>query len=301
MHSANLQGKKIALIGGSGFIGSKLIEALLTLGCEITIIDLLPPRTIHERVLFKKAKLAVEQLDPQFLSGYYGVVNLAGATIGRRWNKAYKKLIYDSRILTTKALVKNLATATIKPNVLVNASAAGYYGDGKDELLNERHGPGKDFLSHVCVDWEHAASEASTLGMRVVLIRTANVMGPGGLLASLRPLFTKGLGGYFGSGNQYMPWIHWTDIVDIYVFALVNEQLEGAYNVGAGNTISQKKIFKAFARSIHIPIVWRIPRFVARLILGEFADALIDSQNTSSQKIIDAGYVYRINDIESAL
>ena len=325
----NSPGKNIAIIGGSGFIGSKLTEALLQRGYSITIIDLVPPRTTaatatasavaatgsgsgateNDRISFKKINLAnaggaaamAESIDPQLLSGFYGVVNLAGITIGKRWDEAYKKSIYDSRIATTKAIVKYLALAEIKPHVVVNASAAGYYGDQKEENLSEDHQPGEDFLAHVCVDWEAAAKEAKSLGIRVALIRTAHVIGPGGLLAALQPLFKWGLGGYFGSGKQYMPWIHWSDIVGIYMYALENAHVEGPYNVGAGTPISQKTLFKAFAKSIHAPIAWRIPRFVARLVLGEFADALIDSQHTSSQKIIDAGYVYRITDIEKAL
>jgi len=296
-----MPGKKIAIIGGSGFIGSKLTEALLADGFEITVVDLLPPRHADSRVRFMQANLATDHLDPNFLSGYYGIVNLAGATIGKRWNAAYKDLIYKSRIETTKAVVRAIGTAEVRPKVLVNASAAGYYGDQKSELLDESHAPGTDFLAHVCVDWERAATEAESLGVRVVRIRTANVLGPGGLLASLAPLFKKGLGGYFGSGNQYMPWIHWTDIVGIYAYALKNESLSGAYNVGAGACISQKKLFKAYARSIKMPIVWRVPRFAARIVIGEFADALIDSQNTSSKKIIDAGYAYKVDDVEKAL
>ena len=301
MDLRNTVAKKIAIIGGSGFIGSKLTEALLEKGYEVTVIDLVAPHSSDERIVFKKVSLAKDEVDPNFLSGYYGVVNLAGVTIGRRWNTAYKKLIYDSRIETTKAVVKNLALAVSKPKVLVNASAAGYYGDQKDEILAENHAPGNDFLAHVCVDWEDEALRARELGIRVVLIRTANVLGPGGLLASLKPLFKKGLGGYFGSGNQYMPWIHWSDIIGIYMYALENENLDGPYNVGAGSTIPQKTLFKEFARSIHIPFVWRIPPFAARIILGEFADALIDSQNITSKKITDAGYVYKISDIETAL
>jgi uncharacterized protein (TIGR01777 family) len=293
--------KKVVIVGGSGFIGSKLTEALLQKGCSVLIIDLVPPRVVDTRLSFLKLNLATADLDPSAIDGCYGIINLAGATIGKRWNEAYKKLIYDSRIATTHSIVKAIGQTNIKPKVLVNASAAGYYGDQKEELLGEDHTPGKDFLAHVCVDWEDEARKAEADGLRVALIRTANVLGPGGLLASLEPLFKKGLGGYFGSGEQRMSWIHWKDIVGIYMFALEHENVRGAYNVGAGKTLSQKTLFKKFAAAIHAPFVWPVPRFAAKLALGDFGDALIDSQNTTSEKIIGAGYVYAIDDVDQAL
>ena len=293
--------KKVVIVGGSGFIGTKLTEALLEKGYTVTVVDLVPSRIVDARITFLKADLAHDPLDPTVLSGCVGVINLAGVTIGKRWNKAYKKLIYDSRILTTRAIVTAIAKAEIAPKVLVSASASGYYGDRKDELLDEEHPVGKDFLAQVCADWEEAAHGAEAFGVRVVLVRTANVLGKGGLLASLEPLFKKGLGGYFGSGRQYMPWVHWADIVGIYLFALENESLHGPYNVGAGQTISQKVLFKNYAHSIGAPIVWPIPAFVARLVLGEFSQVLLGSQNTTSKKIRDAGYVFNTEDVASAL
>jgi uncharacterized protein (TIGR01777 family) len=203
-------------------------------------------------------------------------------------------------VVTTRNLVSVLATLEIKPKVLVSASAVGYYGDRGGDVLTEESPAGTDFLARLCVDWEEGATRLRESGVRVALIRTANVLGPGGLLASLTPIFKKGLGGYFGSGLQYMPWIHWKDVVGIYMFALEHD-ISGPYNVGAGKTISQKELFKAFARSIGIPVVWRIPYIVARAIFSGFADTLVASHNTDSSKIKKAGYVYGFEDIHHAL
>ena len=292
--------KKILIVGGSGFIGTKLTELLLERGYSVTVVDLIPPRLVHESLSFVKKNIAAEPAEPALVDGFYGVVNLAGATIGRRWSDEYKKILYTSRIDTTRSLVHALKSAEKKPAVLINASAIGYYGDTGAELLTENHASGTDFLAKLCVDWEAEAIKANECGVRVVLIRTAHVLGKGGLLETLLPLFKKGLGGYFGSGRQYMPWVHWSDVVGIYLFALENN-LEGAYNVGAGTTISQAAVFRSFAKIIHAPVVWRIPKFAARLALGEFAGSLVSGQNTSSEKIKSAGYAYQYENINDAL
>lgn len=288
------------IIGGSGFIGTKLAEELLKNSYEVVILDLVPPKISHERLSFSKVNVAVQPIDPELFSGVYGVINLAGATIGKRWNDAYQKLIYDSRIQTTKHIVDTLSGLQEKPVVLVSASAVGYYGDQRDVVLKEDHAPGKDFLAKLCVDWELEAKKAELLGVRVVCIRTAHVLGPGGLLSTLEPIFKWGIGGYFGNGAQYMPWIHYRDVVGIYQFVLERE-LRGSFNVGAGNTITQKQLFKSFAHAIHRVCIFRIPLFVARLILGAFADSLVTSQRTDSSVITHAGYQYQFDDIDIAL
>jgi NAD dependent epimerase/dehydratase family enzyme len=133
------------------------------------------------------------------------------------------------------------------------------------------------------------------------------VLGAGGILASMTPVFKRGLGGYFGNGTQYMPWIHWKDVVGVYIFMIENNienGVRGAYNVGAGQTITQKELFQAFATAIHAPLapfVWRIPLFVARIVLGEFAKSLVVSANTSSEQIKNVGYKYEIENIQEAL
>ena len=290
--------KIVVIIGGSGFIGTKLSEVLLEKGYTVRVIDLVAPRIQHERLSFEKSNIAEGKSPASLIDGCTAVVNLAGATIGRRWNTAYKKRIYDSRIETTRSLVDLIGLCKNKPVVLVNASAAGYYASRGNELLTEEIPAGTDFLAKLCVAWEHEAMRAETFGVRVARIRTANVLGPGGLLATLEPLFRRWLGGYFGNGRQYMPWVHWKDIVGIYVHAIESTQ-SGAFNTGAGKTPTQKELFNAFARSLHTPIVWPIPYIVARLIFGEFAEALVASQNTDSSKIRASGYVYQFEDLST--
>jgi hypothetical protein len=292
--------QKVCIVGGSGFIGTKLSEALLKKGYAVTVIDMVPSRLVHEQLSFVQCDTMHSQVDPRAFEGVHAVVNLAGANIGRRWNTAYKQLIRDSRILTTQHVVEAISKTQTRPTVLVSASAVGYYGDRKEEILTEESAPGTDFLAQLCVAWEAEAQKASALGVRVVTIRTANVVGPGGLLATLRPVFMKGLGGYFGSGEQRMPWVHVADIVGIYMYAIEHE-CSGAYNTGAGETPTQADLFRAYARSINAFRPWHIPGFMAWILFGGFASALLGSQNTVSKKIRDAEYFHQYPALDAAL
>ena len=292
--------RKILIVGGSGFIGTKLTEALLENGHSVVIADVVPPRTTDSRVIFHAVNFVSDTVDASIMNGCDAVINLAGAPISKRWTRAYKQVMHESRVATTRNLVRAIERLEIKPQVLVNASASGFYGDCKEALLREDHACGTDFLASLCRDWEVEALKAESFGVRVVCVRTANVLGAGGLLTTLTPLFKKGLGGYFGNGSQHMPWIHWKDIVRVYLFAL-ESSLTGPVNVGAGDTPTQKELFRALQKSLHAPFLWRIPYFVARIVIGEFAGALVGSQNTNSQKLHDAGFVHEFTDMNSAL
>ena len=302
-----LGNKKILIVGGSGFVGTKLTEALLALEYLVTVVDIVPSRIFHKNMNFIKADFAVESVPAEIFEGVYAVVNLAGANIGKRWTSTYQKVIYDSRVVTTRKLAQAITKTALKPSVLVSASAVGYYGDRGYRILEEDFPAGGDFLAQLCVDWESETKRVEAEGVRVVTVRTAHVLGAGGLLTTLEPVFRKGLGGYFGNGFQYMPWIHWKDVVGIYIFAIENNiknDVAGPYNVGAGKTITQKELFEAFATVIKAPLapfLFRIPYIVARVVLGRFAEALVSGQNTSSEKIIEAGYKYEFEDVHKAL
>lgn len=293
--------KRIVIAGGSGFIGTKLTEALVKRGYRVTVVDLSPPSTEKlSEVDFISKDLVKDGLESSLVDGALAVINLAGASIGKRWSSEYKKLIYDSRVKSTKSIVEAVHSSKERPKILINASASGYYGDRGEELLSEDSGPGNDFLARLCLDWEEEAREVEKAGVRVVTVRTANVLGPGGLLSTLEPVFKWGLGGYFGSGKQFMPWVHWKDIVGIYIFALESE-IKGAVNTGAGVPVTQKDLFKTFGKIIGSPIVWRIPFVFARVALGEFARALVASQRVDLSKIKGAGYSFRFENLEEAL
>ncbi len=290
--------KKVTLIGGSGFIGTMLAKALLAKGYSVSIIDMHPPKLSDEKLSFHLEDVSIS-VTPENLSGSYAVINLAGAPISKRWTKEYKKVLYSSRIDTTRNLVNALAKLSQKPEVLVSASAVGYYADSKDTVIDESAPAGNGFLSKLCADWENEARKAADLNIRAVIIRTANVLGAGGILQTLRPLFTWGLGGYFGNGKQYMPWIHWKDIVGIYMWA-IEHPISGPFNCSSPHQVTQKTLFKAFAQHIKAPWTLPIPYFLARIVLGEFAHELIESKNVSSKLIENTGYVFEVTKLDRA-
>jgi uncharacterized protein (TIGR01777 family) len=291
--------KKIVLTGGSGFIGTQLTQKLLDEGYSVCIFDIAPPKIKDSRVTFVRINMLIDEIPQNEISGSFGVIHLAGAPIFHRWTASYKKEIIDSRIVSTEKIVTAIGRCAIAPSVFVCASAVGYYGDS-DNLLNEESAQGKDFLAEVCARWEEEAQKATLYNVRVVTLRTAHVLGNGGMLGVLVPLFKKWIGGYFGKGSQYMPWVHYQDIISLYLFALTHP-LSGPYNTASGVPITQKEFMNILAKEVRSPIVWRIPLFAVRLLYGEFSQVFTISQKVSSQKIKNEGYVFQYEDLGKAL
>ncbi len=291
--------KKILITGGSGFVGSLLSEKLLEKGYEVVVVDIVPPQNQH--LIFYKIPLDAELLPREALQNVYGVINLAGAPISGKWTKDYKKVLRNSRIETTKNLFRSFEKESLKPKILVSASAVGFYGNRRDVLLDENSPSGNDFLANICVDWEQEAFTFERLGTRVVTLRTSHVLGRGGILAEMLKLFKIGFGGYFGNGKQYMPWVHIDDLVSQYLFAIEYEKMSGSYNTGAGNPVNQKTFMKSIQRVFGFLFTLPVPALVAKIVKGEFANALLGGQKIDSSKIKNAGFNFKFEDINSAL
>jgi len=214
---------RTALItGATGFVGKALVDKLAgELNWPISVLSRDPERA--------RAKLGVTRAYPwepekglppsEALRDAGIVVHLAGETVSGRWNQAKKDRISSSRIAGTRHLVEALAQTTTRPQVMISASAVGYYGDRGDEVLEESSAPGTDFLADVCVGWEQEACKAEELGIRVVTLRTGLVLGPGGVLAQMVPAFRMGAGGRIGNGKQWTPWIHLGDLIGLILWA----------------------------------------------------------------------------------
>ncbi|MBR9827322.1 MAG: TIGR01777 family protein [Oceanospirillales bacterium] len=287
---------RVLITGGSGFVGQALARALLTRGDQVVILSRKPENVPHA-----KGQTCVADL--QRIDGPIdAVVNLAGAPIvDRRWTSSRKRLLRDSRIKTTEALVRWMREQPTPPAVLVSGSAIGYYGSHQDEVLGESAGSTPGFPHELCRDWEQAALDASVPGTRVCLIRTGVVLGQGGALAKMLPAFRLGLGGPIGNGLQWMSWIHLDDEVGAILYLLDNPALSGPFNLTAPEPVTNEEFSKTLAAVLGRPAFMRVPAIVMKVLLGEASELLVEGQRVVPEHLNTAGYVFKHPHLESAL
>ncbi len=292
---------KIAITGASGFVGTALTRLLLNAGHVVTGLGTSTSHPLQsvahftwvsaDTTLAGKWQASVSQAD--------AVVNLAGRTIFKRWSRAYKAQIVDSRILTTR----NIANAMDgEDKILISASAVGFYGSRGDQTLTERSTPGNDFLARLSVDWEEAALEAEKQGARVAIMRFGVVLGTGGgALAQMLPAFRMFAGGPLGSGRQWFSWIHMADLLAAIQFLLDCENARGPYNFCAPGAVRQKDFARSLGTALDRPAVVPAPSLALRLMMGEVAGVLLASQKVRPDRLIADGFAFRFADVDSAL
>ncbi|MCP5509808.1 MAG: TIGR01777 family protein [Chlamydiales bacterium] len=271
---------KIYITGSHGFIGSHLVKYLSDLGFEMMPLN--------------RGEMPSLKAD--------AIIHLAGENIaGQRWTAAYKKTIYDSRVIGTQNLVHDLIENDLIPKVFISASAVGYYGDRGSEILTENSMKGEGFLADVCSDWELASMDLQDA--RVCHARFGMVLSrDGGALAKLLPLFKAGLGGRLGSGCQYVSWIHMDDLVRGLHHILVTNCLAGPINLTAPEPVLNKVFTQALAQALNRWVGPPIPAWILRLVLGEKADnLLLASQRAVPEKLLKSGFSFNIANIEEAL
>ena len=237
------------------------------------------------------------------LEGIDTVFHLAGESVAEgRWTPAQKQRIRDSRVIGTRHLVQGIRQASARPAVLVSASAVGYYGNRGDDELTESAVAGRDFLAEVCVAWEEEALTAREMGVRVVTARTGIVLGAGGgALGKMLLPFKLGAGGPLGSGKQWMPWIHVTDLARLYYHAAATAPIDGPMNAVAPNPVRNSEFTRALARQLHRPAFLPAPYFGLRLVFGEFAEVLFASQRVIPRVALESGFTFQYPDITAAL
>lgn len=291
----------IAVSGASGLVGSTLVAALSAGGHRVRSIVRRPSGRADE-ILWDPV---AGRIDGASLEGVDAVVNLAGENIaGGRWTAERKARIRASRVDGTALIARTLAGLDRRPEVLVTASAVGYYGDRGAEKLDETSRPGAGFLAGTCVDWEAATAAARTAGIRVVQLRIGIVLTPGGgVLARSLPLFGLGLGGALGSGAQYMSWIAREDLIGVLLRALADVNLDGPVNAVAPASVTNREFTRVLARVLRRPAVLPAPAPALRLALGrEMADELLlASTRVLPARLVSSGFSFRFPDIESAL
>lgn len=295
---------KALVTGATGFIGPRLLARLH----QPVVLSRSASRAEHE---LKAHNARAFPWDPQkspppadAFTGIDTIFHLAGDPVASgRWSKQKKARIRDSRVLGTRHLVETLRGLNQRPQVLVCASAVGYYGDRGDEQLTEQSSPGRDFLAEVCVQWEREAAAARELGLRVVSIRIGVVLGPkGGALAQMILPFRLGLGSPLGSGRQYMPWIHRDDLVEMLLFAAKNDALNEPLNGVAPNPATNREFTKALGKAVHRPTFMpAIPGFAMKLAVGEFAQVLLSSQRVTPAAPQRHGFVFQFPNLGAAL
>lgn len=295
----------VLVTGGTGFIGSRVCTALHQQGDTVHVLSRNPDRAqtrLKSARAFYGWNPETEKLPSEATKEIASVVHLAGETIAGKWNDEKKRRIRDSRILSTRNLVESLAAVNTKPDVLVCASAIGYYGDSGDEHFTEVSPPGNDFLAKVCQEWEAEAQKATDLGIRVVTVRIGLVLGlGGGLLAQMLTPFKMGVGGILGSGRQWMSWIHIDDVIGIILHALENNEIRGPLNATAPTPVRNAEFTKILGTVLRRPTLLPTPIFALKLMMGEFADFIVLSQNVLPEKTEVSGYEFRHRTLDSAL
>jgi len=297
---------KIVISGATGLIGKKLISALTEKGFSVSIL------TRNKRLAEKTLLQEVEAVEwdynmpadeiIQVIEGSLSVINLAGASVaGSRWNDKYKKLIYDSRIETTRKIAEAISRCGEKPESLISSSATGYYGPENKEA-DEEANPGTDFLAKVCKDWEESALQAEKHGVRVVNIRTGVVLDKNeGALEKLIKPFKFFVGGRLGSGKQYFPWIHIEDLTEMYIFAMENQKIRGGLNGTAPQQVTNKELTKIIGKVIKRPGLFPVPGFILKIAVGEFAKNLLEGRSIIPKKALENGFKFKYETVESAL
>ena len=303
---------KILLIGCTGFIGQDLIPQLIKEKNDIYIISRknineLKLNITLEKINFLKIDLSIEKnwSDENlinYLKNCEGIINLAGEPIAdKRWTNRQKKEIESSRVNITAYLMENLKKLKIKPNVIINGSAIGYYGTSLDKEFNENSIQGNDFLAKICKDWEEAAFK-KPLFTRLVIFRIGIVLdSDGGALGKMIPIFKLGLGGPIGDGNQWMSWIHRRDLCALINTALKNKQFKGTYNAVAPEPVKMKEFSLALAKSLKRPNLLPVPEFILNLLLGESAKIILEGQKVKSINIKNNLYKFKYPLLESAI
>ncbi|MEO8613693.1 MAG: TIGR01777 family oxidoreductase [Luteolibacter sp.] len=289
--------QRAAIIGVTGFVGRGLPALLAETGVKCTGISRSGTGTLTGVDRWQTPT----SLD---LSGHHAVINLAGEPIDQRWSEKTRRSFHESRVGLTRQVVEatRKLPARTRPQVLVNASAVGIYGDRNDQILTESSALGSGYLADLCSDWEEAALEAQALGVRVVRMRIGIVLGRDGkAFKKLLLVFKSGIGGRLGTGQQWMPWIHLEDLRAAIVHSLFSETLSGPVNGTAPAPERNCDFTRKFASALHRPAIFPVPGFALELALGGFGSALLAGQRALPAALQADDFRFKFPTLESAL
>ena len=303
---------RLLLLGCTGFVGKELVPSLLKEGHELCIISRKNINNLKiniplDKFNFLKIDLSKKQnwSNENLLSNLKdsdGIINLIGEPIAdKKWTDIQKEEIKKSRINTTKFLMETLKKSRINPKVIVNGSAIGFYGTSLTKEFNENSQSGKDFLANLCNKWEEVAN-GKPFFSRLVIFRIGIVLeAEGGALGKMLPIFKIGLGGPIGDGNQWMSWIHRSDLCGLIIKALVDKQFSGVYNAVAPEPVLMKYFSKTLGRCLKRPDLLPVPGTILKLLLGDGAKLVLEGQKVISIKLQEKIYKFKYPLLEKAI
>jgi uncharacterized protein (TIGR01777 family) len=296
---------RVIIPGGSGLIGRALAADLTTAGYQVILLSRDPGR-----VTALPAGVSVERWNGRTADGWghladgsVAIINLTGENLaGGRWTAERKQRIIRSRVDAGQAIIEAIKAAAVKPGVVIQASAVGYYGPHGDEKLTETAAAGNDFGARVTVDWEASTAPVEMPGVRRVIIRSGVVLSPqGGALPRLMRPYRFFVGGPLGSGRQWLSWIHIADEVAVIRFLMENPAASGPFNASAPGTATNAEFGKMLGRVIGRPSWIPVPAFAMRLLFGEMATVLLDGQRVVPDRLLKLGFTFRFPQPELAL
>lgn len=292
---------KIFITGGTGFIGKALCRFLLDKGHELTVLSRKPKKVASLCGASVHAIANIDQLTAS--DSFDAIINLAGEGIAdARWTAKRKQQLLDSRIKTTQQLIAYIDRADTKPSVLISGSAIGYYGDHGAALITEDSVPHEEFAHQLCAQWEAVAQQAEDFMVRVCIIRTGLVIGDdGGFLKRMLPAFKLGLGGPMADGQQWMSWIHRSDLIAIIDKLLESTVLQGVFNATAPTPVTNAEFSQTLGKILKRPVFLSVPAWVLKILLGEMAELLIGGQRVLPARLKKAGFKFKFKTLAAAL
>ncbi|MBF0111986.1 MAG: TIGR01777 family protein [Desulfamplus sp.] len=297
---------KIVITGASGFVGTNLCRVLLNRGDYVIGIGtskrLKLKHVSPEHFDWISADTTIAGNWQTAIKEADVIINLTGKNIFGYWTQKHKSQIYNSRVLTTKNIVAAMQKKGDKKQLLLNASAVGYYGNRGEDSLIESESFGNDFLAKVCVDWENGALKAEDKGARVVIMRFGVVLGKnGGALEKMLPSFKLFAGGPLGKGTHWFPWIHIDDLIGAILFFIENQTISGSVNFVAPQALRHKDFTSALGEALNRPSFMPAPAFMVKAVMGEMGKAFLSSQKAIPFVLNKSGFKFKYPDIEAAL
>ncbi|UOQ46524.1 TIGR01777 family oxidoreductase [Halobacillus salinarum] len=294
---------KIAIAGGTGFVGSRLSQLFTQEGHHVYILTRSPEKHKDSNKITHLGWLKDDFHPEDELGEIDAFINLAGASLsGGRWTEERKRLIMDSRIQAAEEIISIIDSLPHKPEVLINASAVGYYGESNRKSFTEQtESPGTDFLANVAEEWEERASKAEKRGIRTVYLRLGIVLGEAGVLPMMKLPYQWMVGGNLGTGEQWVSWIHVDDVTELINFILQNNDFKGPVNATAPNPKRNKDFGQTLADVLDRPHWLSVPGFALKASLGEMSTLLLNGQAVLPRKAVINGYRFKYPELKPAL